>query len=89
MIFFCLVPGVGQYFLKALASSILSGIKTTEEIEKMFIDDNCAGCGLCVESCPVEAITLLDNKAVIDKAICIECASCIDVCPFEAIHQEE
>ncbi len=55
----------------------------------MFIDDNCAGCGLCVESCPVEAITLLDNKAVIDKAICIECASCIDVCPFEAIHQEE
>jgi len=55
----------------------------------MFIDDNCVGCGLCVESCPVEAISLLENSAAINKELCIECASCIDVCPLEAIHQED
>ncbi|MDD3363872.1 MAG: 4Fe-4S binding protein [Syntrophomonas sp.] len=55
----------------------------------MFIDENCVGCGLCVESCPVEAISLLENKAIINKELCIECTSCIDVCPLEAIHQED
>jgi len=55
----------------------------------MFVDDNCVGCGICVESCPVEAISLLENKAIINKELCIECASCIDVCPLEAIHQED
>jgi len=55
----------------------------------MFIDENCVGCGLCVESCPVEAISLIENKAVINKELCIECGSCIDVCPLEAIHQED
>jgi len=55
----------------------------------MFIDDNCVGCGVCVESCPVEAISLLDNKATINKELCIECGSCIDVCPLEAIREED
>lgn len=60
-----------------------------KEIRKMYIDDNCVGCGLCVGSCPVEAISLIENKAVINKEICIECGSCIDLCPSKAIHQED
>ncbi len=55
----------------------------------MYVDENCVGCGLCIESCPVGAISLVENKAVINKELCIECASCLDVCPLEAIHQEE
>ncbi len=55
----------------------------------MYIDETCVGCGLCVESCPLEAISLVEIQAVISKEICIECASCIDVCPLEAIHQED
>lgn len=55
----------------------------------MFIDENCTGCGMCVETCPVEAISLVDNIAVIDKEVCLECGACIDVCPVEAIHEEE
>ncbi|HBK52341.1 MAG: 4Fe-4S binding protein [Syntrophomonas sp.] len=55
----------------------------------MYIDDTCIGCGLCLESCPVEAISLVENKAVINKEICIECALCADVCPLEAIQQED
>lgn len=55
----------------------------------MLVDENCIGCGLCVESCPVEAISLIDNKASIDAELCIECASCIDICPLEAIHKKD
>lgn len=53
----------------------------------MYIDDECIGCGICTESCPVEAISLVDDKAVIDPEICTGCGLCADVCPMEAIHE--
>lgn len=55
----------------------------------MFVDDNCVGCGLCVESCPVDAISLIEDKANIDTELCIECGMCVDICPLEAIHQKD
>jgi len=47
-------------------------------------EEKCTSCGTCVDSCPVQAITLQD-KAVIDKENCTDCGICIDVCPEEAI----
>ena len=49
----------------------------------------CDACGSCVEVCPVEAITIVDDHAVIDPEECIECLACIDECPNEAIYEEE
>lgn len=49
----------------------------------------CDGCETCVESCPVEAISIVDDHAVIDADECIECLACIDECPNEAIYEEE
>jgi ferredoxin len=45
----------------------------------------CTGCGTCMETCPVEAITLLSGKAVIDNEVCNTCGECVQVCPDEAI----
>ncbi len=55
----------------------------------MYVDDNCTGCGICVDSCPMEAIALVEGKAVIDREICIDCTACAYDCPFEAIHEED
>jgi len=45
----------------------------------------CVGCGECVEHCPVKAIALVADKAVIDDDKCIGCGECVIVCPNEAV----
>ena len=51
--------------------------------------DECVGCETCVPACPVEAISMDDDKAVIDQETCTQCKTCVDECPVEAIVVEE
>lgn len=46
--------------------------------------DKCVGCGVCVEKCPIEAISLIDSKAHDDLNKCIGCGVCVHHCPEEA-----
>jgi ferredoxin len=47
-------------------------------------EDTCIACGVCVDACPVDAITL-EDKAKIDADTCTECGACVDECPVDAI----
>lgn len=50
-------------------------------------DDQCTGCGNCVESCPFGAIEIEDDKAKI-LPNCNLCGACVEACPVEAITLE-
>ncbi|MBE6904565.1 MAG: RnfABCDGE type electron transport complex subunit B [Ruminococcaceae bacterium] len=45
----------------------------------------CVGLGSCVKKCPVNAIELKDNLAVVDCNKCIGCGICVDACPKHLI----
>jgi ferredoxin len=50
--------------------------------------ETCTGCGDCVEICPLDAIELQDEKAVVDEDTCSDCGACVDECPTESITVE-
>jgi len=45
----------------------------------------CAGCGICVDVCPANAIEIQDDKARVDVEACVECGLCVGECPAVAI----
>ncbi len=50
------------------------------------VNDNCNGCTLCSQKCPVDAIPFNPhNKHEIDTELCIKCNVCKEVCPELAI----
>lgn len=47
--------------------------------------EKCTGCSSCVEICPVGAIKIKKEKAVVNKSECVECGNCVDECPNGAL----
>jgi len=47
--------------------------------------DTCIGCGACVETCPVQALSMVDGKADVDAGTCVDCGACVGVCPVQAL----
>lgn len=48
----------------------------------------CTGCGICIEACPFQYITLEHDIALISDE-CIFCGMCVEVCPTNAIKIEK
>ena len=64
----------------------------TEKAAYKVIPNKCIGCQLCVPRCPVNAITMVDDVAVINPDKCINCGICangnnsdFNGCPVSAI----
>ena len=52
----------------------------------VYVDkDKCAGCGVCMDRCPVGAIRLVGGVATIDPMRCTQCGACVEACPNRAI----
>ena len=51
-----------------------------------WVDENeCAGCGACIDSCSDGAISMIEDNASIDQDKCTFCGECFSACPQEAI----
>jgi YjjW family glycine radical enzyme activase len=41
---------------------------------------HCIKCGLCINKCPVQALSFKDNQIIWNKEICINCDQCFKNC---------
>ncbi len=59
--------------------------KPAEVVSSPFIAEadpsSCKGCGICLERCQMEALSLVDEKVVLDLDRCIGCGLCVSTCP--------
>lgn len=55
------------------------------DVAPAFYVDRCKGCGECVSVCPTGAISLEEDRALINRSLCIGCASCLAACANMAI----
>ncbi|SHH32937.1 [FeFe] hydrogenase, group B1/B3 [Anaerosphaera aminiphila DSM 21120] len=55
--------------------------------KSFFVTNNCRKCMAhpCTNVCPVNAVSMTRNGALIDKEKCIKCGRCKDACPYSAI----
>lgn len=51
-----------------------------------LLEEQCVGCGMCVEVCPHRVLRLENKKAIIlDRDRCMECGACATNCAYGAI----
>lgn len=45
----------------------------------------CTACGVCIEHCPVSALSMEDSLPMVDAEVCITCFCCQEMCPEKAM----
>jgi ferredoxin len=83
-----------EAMLAAQRFAMLNPVHTTSFMPEIH-KDGCTGCGKCIDSCPVNALTLIpsaspDNRftkrAHLNEEICLGCGLCVRNCIKGAIH---
>jgi len=58
------------------------------KVQPKILKNKCTGCATCAAACPTNAITIVDDKAQIDRKKCIECFCCKELCPSSAVGEK-
>ena len=85
-----------EAMIAAKRFAIMNPVHTTHFIPEVE-DENCNGCGKCVNVCPVEAMCLISSNnphrpkmktAKLEESLCLGCGLCVRSCPKDSIHLE-
>jgi ferredoxin len=49
------------------------------------VQETCIGCGVCVNRCQMDAISLEEDKVVLDQDRCIGCGLCVPTCLTDSL----
>ena len=66
-----------------LVSALTEGLPWAKRVR--IREQHCVGCSRCTQYCPMEAINMVEKKAVLNPHQCIGCRECMEHCPTKAI----
>ncbi len=61
-----------------------SSLDTAKEVRRKC-EAGCIACKICEKNCPVDAVHVIDNLAIIDPLKCNGCGICAEKCPRKVI----
>ena len=64
-------------------------IPSQRKVKGFTVSNDCIGCGLCAEVCPMNIIELRNNRPVWIKDKCACCLSCLHRCPKRAVNRQK
>lgn len=71
----------------AMGCAPAAGKQQQHSVVRPKVSSKCAGCENCLKYCPVTAISMNGERAMIGEA-CIGCGECISICPVRAINPQ-
>lgn len=63
---------------------VLHPVQTTHYLPKLD-SETCTGCEICIEKCPIDAISKEDGQIKINKEVCLGCGVCVRACPQNSL----
>jgi electron transport complex protein RnfB len=75
-------------FLRSVAEFGVPTAIAHSDFRATVDDDECVGCGDCVERCQFGALSVIDEVCVVDCSRCVGCGQCSTVCATEALQME-
>ncbi len=79
---YSLIPVSKTYAIRCMSRDIGKNVMDTCSV-------GCIACHKCEKSCPVSAIKVIDNLAVIDYNVCDNMGECFKACPTKTIARKE
>ncbi len=66
---------------------VVCSSKDDGKTTRLSCKNGCIACKMCIKACPFEAISIVDNHAVIDYSKCKGCKKCVSACKFGRIKE--
>ena len=79
------VPRPSGRWIRRVPRPVLKALGQSLTLQPVVDRRRCTACGSCVSSCPVEAITMVYGRAMINTNKCIQCLCCHETWSYEAI----
>ena len=86
LVFICNCCSCCCHFLRLITEHNYTEALARSSYQASLNSGECSGCGICAEErCPVRAVTLEGETAVLSVEKCIGCGLCVSTCPTGAI----
>lgn len=79
-VYICTCCGCCCGVLRSIKNDIRPASRVSTPFRVKLDTDKCSGCGTCTDRCQMDALSLIDGKALLNPDRCIGCGLCVSTC---------
>ena len=84
----CNCCGCHCQVIRSIKNAAVPSMAAVSSFIMSINEEECTGCGACVDRCQMDALTMQGDIVAQDAARCVGCGLCISVCPTDALRLE-